>query len=82
MANTPANSRIRDSIQPRRWLKFLPVKLSSPHKKARRTQRETTWYHGVSDKETRADRGMVMAYLSLEVEGLVHDGVSFYVLIL
>ena len=33
-------------------------------------------------KETRADRGMVMGYLSLEVEGSVHDRVSFYVLIL
>ena len=28
--------------------------------KARRTQRLTTWYHGVSDNETRDERGRVM----------------------
>jgi hypothetical protein len=59
-------SRVHRAIQPRRWLKFLPVTVSSPHKKARRTQRETTWYHGVSDKDTRDDRGRVMGYLYLE----------------
>jgi hypothetical protein len=36
----------------------------------------------VSDKETRADRGMVMVYLYLEVENLVDGWVLLYTLIL
>ena len=29
-------------------------------RKARRTQREITWYQGVASRETRAERGWVM----------------------
>jgi len=46
------------------------------------TQRETTWYHGVSDKDTRDDLGMVMGYLYLEVENLVDGRMLLYLLIL
>jgi hypothetical protein len=31
-----------------------------PQRYARRTQRETTWYHGVASRETRVERGWVM----------------------
>jgi hypothetical protein len=31
-----------------------------PQRKARRTQRETTWYQGVASRETRVERGWVM----------------------
>jgi hypothetical protein len=34
--------------QPRRWSKYMPENRSSPHRKARRTQRLTQWYQGVS----------------------------------
>jgi hypothetical protein len=31
-----------------------------PQRKARRTQRETTWYQGGASRETRVERGWVM----------------------
>lgn len=43
-----------------RWSKLLPLTASCPHKKARRTQRLTTWYQGVSASEIRDERGRVM----------------------
>ena len=39
MAKTEASSRMRVSIQPRRWSKHRPVAASLPYRKARRTQR-------------------------------------------
>ena len=60
MVKTEASSRMRVSIQPRRWSKFCPVAVSCPHKKARRTQWLTMWHHGVSVSETRDERGRVM----------------------
>src|SRR5665647_1003987 len=60
---------MRVAIQPRRCSKLLPVKRSSPHKNARRTQRETQWYQLVSLKLIKADRGRVMVELLV---GLAH----------
>jgi hypothetical protein len=49
--------RMRATIQPRRCSKLRPVAKSSPHRNARRTQREITWYQGVASRLTRAERG-------------------------
>ena len=54
-------SLMRVAIQPRRCSKLWPLCWSCPHKKARRTQRETQWYQAVSVRLTKAERGRVMA---------------------
>jgi hypothetical protein len=41
----------------RRCSKLRPEWASSPHRYARRTQRDTTWYQGVSLRLTRLERG-------------------------
>ena len=49
LAPDPAAYRacsVSTSIQPRRCSKLRPVAKSSPHRNARRTQREITWYQG------------------------------------
>ena len=56
-----ASSLMRVAIQPRRCSKLWPLWWSCPHKKARRTQRETQWYQAVSGRLTKAERGRVMA---------------------
>jgi len=56
-ANTPANCSKRSTIQPRRYSKLRPEWASFPHRYALRTQRETTWYQGVSLRLAKLERG-------------------------
>ena len=56
-------------LRQRRWSKLLPLAASCPHKKARRTQRLTTWYQGVSASEIREERGRVMTASPPEAHG-------------
>jgi hypothetical protein len=56
----PAGRRSQSTNPPRRCSKVRPEWESKPQRKARRTQRETTWYQGVASRQTRVERGWVM----------------------
>ena len=63
-------------LRQRRWSKLLPLAASCPHKKARRTQRLTTWYQGVSASEIR-DAFYFYFQVGATTQRLPADGFGF-----